>query len=461
MKVRLFPFLTIGILAVLILSACAGQANEPTQPAQQGQQPTTAAGATEAPGAPPASGDKAQVKLATWAGVDEANELQGLIDKLNQASTTYTIVQESSPSEYWTKVQTTIAGGTAADLLWVDQEHMPDLASKGALLDITSRLDGDSTNPAAALDDYYESTINAYTYNGKVYGLPWIGQPVMLYVNLDYAEAAGIDEASINDWTWDDFVAACQKMTLDASGNSADADGFDKGSIQQYGFSIVPGWPPVQQFIWQAGGEVIDLENRTSPIDTPEAIQGAQFLADLGTKYNCVPEQSVISERGFGEMMKGGQVAMFMGGAADDFERTEGKRIKAFLLPKGPANRDSWAWIGGMAINAKTANPDAAYQAFMDLTQAIQEWKVPSPRMSLGNREGIIKSADYKEISADNILANMEHMRAATMFPGYAEWATIFGERFVDPLVRGNATAEELAPEVKPLLDEKLAAIPD
>ena len=156
-------------------------------------------------------------------------------------------------------------------------------------------------------------------------------------------------------------------------------------------------------------------------------------------------------------MMKAGQVAMFMGGAADDFERTEGKRFKAYLLPKGPKNRLTWAWIGGMSIYAQTKHPDVAYEAFMDLTQAIHEWKIPSPRKSLATREGIIKATPYKEVSADNIIANMPNMRAPRIFPGYAQWATIFGERFVDPLVRGQATAAELAPQVRPLLEEVLA----
>lgn len=399
---------------------------------------------------------KVTIKLATWAGVGEANELQQILDRLNAASTTYEIVQESSPAEYWTKLQTTIAAGTAADLMWVDQEHLQDFAQKGALLDITDRLKAD-TRPAANLDDYFESSLERYMYNGRVYGLPWIAMPVMLYVNLDYAEAAGYDPETINDWDWDTFREACVKMTLDANGKHPGEEGYDPTNVKQYGFSVVPGWPPVQMWIWQAGGEVISADLKTSPIDSPEAIQGAQYLADLINKYKCTPEQSVISERGFGEMMAAGQVAMFMGGAADDFERKEGVRIKAFLLPKGPQNRDTWAWIGGMSIYAQTKNPDVAYEAFMDLSQAIHEWKIPSPRKSLATREGIIKATPYKEISADNIIANMPNMRAPRIFPGYAQWATIFGERFVDPLVRGQATAAELAPQVRSLLEEVLA----
>jgi multiple sugar transport system substrate-binding protein len=178
-------------------------------------------------------------------------------------------------------------------------------------------------------------------------------------------------------------------------------------------------------------------------------------MADL-TASGCMPAQSVISERGFGEMMKAGQVAMFMGGATDDFERTEGKRIQGFLLPQGPVGRDSWAWIGGMSINAATKNPDAAFQAFMDLTQATHEWKAPAPRRSLATREGIIKAVPYKEISADNIIANMDNLHAARIFPGYAQWATVFGERYVDPLVRGQGTPEELAAQTRPLLEQTL-----
>ena len=446
--IRVFALLTI---LALLLAGCATGAQAPA--AQPGAETGAQAGGAEA--AP--TGDKVQIKLATWAGVDEANELQAILDELNAASTTYEIVQESSPAEYWTKLQTTIAGGTAADLIWMDQEHLSDFASKGALVDLTDLVAG-SDSPAANLDDYFPSTLDPYRYDGKLYGLPWIAQPVMLYVNLDALEAAGYTAEDVNNWTWDDFSAACASMTVDGNGAALGADGFDSGNVTQYGFSAVPGWPPLQQFIWQAGGDVITEDLTQSPIDTPEALQGAQFLAGLATS-GCMPQQSVISERGFGEMMKAGQVAMFMGGAADDFERTEGKRIQGFLLPQGPANRDSWAYIGGMSINGATKNPDAAFAAFMDLSQAIHEWKVPAPRISLATAEGIAAATPYKEISAANIIANLEHMRAPRIFPGYAQWATVFGERYVDPLVRGTGTAEQLAAEVRPILEQTLQEV--
>ena len=82
--------------------------------------------------------------------------------------------------------------------------------------------------------------------------------------------------------------------------------------------------------------------------------------------------------------------------------------------------------------------------------------------MSLGTleqvatEEGIIAATPYKEFSAANIVANMPNMRAPRLYPGYAQWATVYGERFVDSLVRGQDDAATLAPEVRPLLEDTL-----
>ncbi|MDI9636029.1 hypothetical protein QM565_09555 [Geitlerinema splendidum] len=70
------------------------------------------------------------VRISTWAGVDEAAELQVLIDEINASQSDYRIVHEPIPSDYYTQVQTQIAGGTGADLYWIDQNNMA-LASEG------------------------------------------------------------------------------------------------------------------------------------------------------------------------------------------------------------------------------------------------------------------------------------------------------------------------------------------
>ena len=201
---------------------------------------------------------KKKLRLATWVGADEGKELQGVIDKVNAAADDFEIVSEPTPNDYYTKLQTTIAGGTAADMFWLSQEYIAGYADKGALLDVSDRLKADQS-PAAQLDDYFPAVLQTAQFNGKTYGLPWIAQPVVMYYNPDLFQAAGVSEPD-ESWDWTTFKEAATKLTDKAKG--------------VYGTTF-SGWPPLQMFVWQAGGEVITADLKSCPIDSEEAVQGA------------------------------------------------------------------------------------------------------------------------------------------------------------------------------------------
>ncbi|MEW6227930.1 MAG: sugar ABC transporter substrate-binding protein [Bacillota bacterium] len=403
---------------------------------------------------PGLAASKVKIRLATWAGVEEAKELQAILDQLNAKSSTYEIVQESSPAEYMTKLTTTLAAQTGADLFWIGQEFVPSFAQKGTLMDITEPLKS-SKHPAARLDDYFPASLERFTYEGKVYGLPWINQPVMLFANLDLFDKAKLAYPD-QTWDWDKFLAAAKALTLDKNGKHPDDKGFDPENVLQWGFTL-NGWPPVQMFIWQAGGDVISPDFKSCPVDSPEAIKGAQFYVDLINKYHVAPSLSIIRDRGFDTMYRNQQVAMFMGGAADDLDYKPTFRSQAFMIPKGPSGkRASFVWIGGMAINSKTKHPDAAFEAFLDLSDAIHHWKVVPPRKSLATKEMLLKLKPEKKHSFDAIVAAMEDTRGFRIFPNYAEWDSIFWNQFADPLINGRGTAEQLAKRVRPLLEKTL-----
>ena len=389
--------------------------------------------------------DKVQIRLATWAGVDEALELQAVVDEVNAAATTFEIVSEPSPADYYTKLQTTLAGGNAADLFWLSQEYVAGYADKEALLDISEYVAGDTESPAAQLDDYFPSVLETAQYDGKTYGLPWISQPVMLYYNPDLFAAAEVDPPD-ESWTWDTFKEAAAALTDPEKG--------------VYGTAFT-GWPPIQMFIWQAGGEVISEDLSSSPIDSPEAIEAAEFYASIIYNEEYAPSEATIKEQGFGEMAKAGKVAMFFGGAADDLDYAHTKDpknavMKVALVPKGPANRATFAYTASTVISADTENADAAYEALVALTDGIHHWKVVAPRQSLANVDTIVASVPDKAESAAVILEALPDMRALRVIPEQQEWDTVFFERFQDPLFQGEGTAEELAQEARPELEDLL-----
>ena len=406
---------------------------------------TTAASGAEATAAPAAGGgDKVRLRLATWAGVDEAKELDAILEGINGESENFEIVQEPQPADYYTKLQTTIAGGQAADLIWLSQEYIAGYAERGALLDVTDCLAA-SDQPAANLDDYFPAVLQTAQFEGKTYGLPWISQPVIMYYNPQLFQDAGVAEPTA-DWTWDDFKSAAEQLTNAEQGI--------------YGTAFND-WPPIQMFIWQAGGDVLNEDMTQSPIDSPEAIQAAEFYGDIIFNPQYAAPENVIKEQGFGELAKNGKVAMFFGGAADDLDYAHTKdpkfvELKAALPPKGPQNRTTFAWSASTVVNANTENKEAACDALVALTEGIHHWKIVAPRQSLANKETIVASVPDKEASADVIVEAAQDMRSFTIIPAQSEWDTVFWEQFKDPLYHDKGTAADLAKQARPELEAVL-----
>lgn len=397
--------------------------------------------------------DPVQITISTWAGVDEAAEFQALLDEMNANNTEFQVTHVPIPADYYTVVKTQLAApGTGADMYWMDQNNMA-LKSEGVFLGLNECLAGAEAQTAGDLADYYPGILSVNEYEGDVYGLPWIAQPVVLFYNKGLFDAAGVEYPQAG-WTWDDFTDKAQALTLDADGD---------GTTDQWGFSN-NSWPPPYIFAWQAGGELINADFTEVPIDSPEFVKGFEFY--LSTAYNpeMSPSVEIIAEQGFGEMFKAGKIAMFMGGAADDLDRVEGLDVAVIPVPANPDTGDNttFAWNASTVINAGSAlgqsNPDVLCDALVQVTEVIQGWKIVSPRISQGTVEHLVAAEPRKEASAEAIIEASTNMRALPIFGNYAEFDAAFWGEFWGPLINKETdlSVAELAAEVRPDLEDTL-----
>ncbi len=384
--------------------------------------------------------DKVTVRITNWAGVDEAAEFQLIVDEVNAMQDDFEIIYEPKPADYYTVLQTSIAGGEAADLFWLDQGHMS-WAYDGVLLDITDYLAADDRD-AANIDDYYPGVWDTGVIDGQVYGLSWIAQPVVVFYNKDIFDEMGVAYPT-PDWTWEDFRAKAVALTNEA----------------HYGATFLDGWPPPEIWVWSYGGDMVNEDLTQAPIDSPEVIAGIEMWASMVWNPECCVPEEIIAEEGFEAMMRAGRVAMFMGGAADEYENSTAGTVGVSMVPQGPGGENTtYAWIAHTAINADTEHPQEAYDALVLLTEGVHHWK-PSPRISHGTAEFLIESMPYKVDTAADIVAALPYMRGYTMFAGFDEfmWSTWRGE-FVNPVLHGDEEAEVLAPDVRILLEDILAS---
>jgi multiple sugar transport system substrate-binding protein len=212
-------------LIVLVLSACAQSTPAPqAQPAAPEQVIVEKTVVVEkevvvtVTGTPVPETGPEPVTLTYYtfsAAPDHLEELDQMIQIFEAAHPNITIQVETAPFDnYFTKLQTLIAGGMAPDIFELNYENFVTYASKGLLLDLNPLGSSDASFDASI---YYPRALEAFNYNGMQLGLPATFSTVVLYYNKDLFDQAGVAYPQ-EDWTWADAVEAGKKINDPAAG---------------------------------------------------------------------------------------------------------------------------------------------------------------------------------------------------------------------------------------------------
>lgn len=179
-----------------------------------------------------------------------------------EAATGVKVIHDAVPWENLREKQALeLSNSTSGyDVVYVHPFWFNELASNGYLASLDTYCD------AAELDKYVPNLLELYNYEGKQYGLPdWISTQLLAY-RTDLFEAAGL-EAPKN---WADIEAAAAKL---ANGD------------EMYGITFPARNAGALAGIFSAcllsnGSWILD-ENGKPNIDTPEALETAEFMARL------------------------------------------------------------------------------------------------------------------------------------------------------------------------------------
>ncbi|MFI6601622.1 ABC transporter substrate-binding protein [Nonomuraea sp. NPDC050536] len=225
---------------------------------------------------------------------DHVKDLDKIIAGFEKENPKIHIQVETAPfDQYFTKLQTSIAGGTAPDAFELNYENFVTYASAGSLLDLnTVAGDGD---PSV----YAQESLNAFKHDGKQYALPASFSTVVLFYNKDLFKKAGVAEPTA-DWTWKDEQAAAAKLTDKKKGIYGD-------------------FQPVQFFefyktLKQAGGEFLTPDGKKSAFDSPAGVKAATWLASKVGK--TMPTEAEIGGTADYDtnLFKSGKLAMWHNG---------------------------------------------------------------------------------------------------------------------------------------------------
>lgn len=342
MSLRTVAVSALLIFVMLSLTMCSSAG--PAQAPESGQaaQPEAAA-----------AGEPVNLKLfLRWDQARLDSVAAPVIEAFQNANPGVTIELENIgvSKDYYTKLQTTIAGGTPPDVFYPATHIAYALASKGAILPVSDLAERDGID----LSQYDPAILDMYTLDGEVYCLPIDSASLVVFYNKDLFDAAGVAYPT-EGWTWDDFLTTAQALTKDTDGD---------GNIDQFGVDQFRDYWPL--LVWSNTGHGLfdDIRNPTKFLgNEPAAIESIQWMGDLMTVSNVMPSDEQRAD--ITDMFAAKKAGMAVIGhwRVPTYQAVEGLNFDYVALPIGKFGQAVNRADGScFAISADSKNPDQAWE---------------------------------------------------------------------------------------------------
>jgi multiple sugar transport system substrate-binding protein len=380
---------------------------------------------------------------------DRTGSVQELIDEFNsrnegQIQTTYREMPADS-GQHFDQLKTEFQSGSGdidvigGDVIWPAQ-----FAANGWILDLSDRY------PEEERGEFLPAPIQANTYQGRIYGVPWYTDAGMLYYRRDLLEQSGF---SGPPRTYDELKDVASRVQRDS--------GTRYGFVFQ-GADYEGGVVNALEYIWNSGGEVLDPSdpNRVT-IDSPEAIRGLQIergmisdsIAPEGVTQYKEQESATIFLNGDAVFMR--NVPRMYALASDPNEsKIKPEQIGVSALPVAAEGNQSHSNLGGwnLFINAASKNQDAAWE-FIRFISAPEQQKfralngsvIPTRQSLLEDRE-ILEKVPVISLGREAI----QNTKPRPVSPYYSDMSLRMAKQF-NASLRGNVSPEDA---VKTLQDE-------
>lgn len=292
---------------------------------------------------------------------------------------------------------------------------------------------------AAQKSDYVPVSLQAFSYGGKLYGLPWARETYFMFYNKDLVKAPPT--------TWGGVIETAKKLTTgDQYGFLWDTTNF------YYDFAFMGGY----------GGYVFKstasgLDKNLLGIDTPGSVKGFHLIQDLTNYYKLVPPatNTDIMEGKFSS----GKAGMIIDGpwAVAGF-KAKGVNFGVAPLPEFSKGKPMKPFIGvqGFLVNSHSKNAAVAWDLVKYLSQNAElplfkaAGRVPVLN-SVANNPLVKKNAVTQAvIASSNLGVPMPNIPAMAVV--WAPMANALGT-----LVNGKATPAQAAADAQKAIAAAIA----
>lgn len=381
---------------------------------------------------------------------DESGTTEKLIEMFNDKNKgEYRVIfrqGNADTGQRFDKLRTEMqAGGEDIDVILGDVIWTAQLAENGWISDLSDRF------TESQRKEFLPGSVEAITYKGKTFGMPWFTDTGLLYYRKDLLQESGFDGPPK---TWDELKQMTRQIKEDA--------GLKYGFVFQ-GAAYEGGVCDGMEFIWTHGGEVLDPNDPTKVlVDSPEAIAG------LATERSMITEG--ISPEGVTVYKEDESAGAFLNGDAvflrnwpyvyalvgtSEYPELEPEQVGVSELPSADGEPGNGT-VGDqpLYISSTATDPDAAWKFIQFLTAPEQQKIRAVEGAYLPTRTALYEDPEIQEKVPVVPLAReaLQHTRPRPVSPYYSDMSLEMAEQF-NASLSGEITPEEAARTLKEQLE--------
>jgi multiple sugar transport system substrate-binding protein len=381
---------------------------------------------------------------------DRTGSVQTLVDRFNQENeggiqVTFREMPIDS-GQHFDQLKTEFQSGEIGiDVIGGDVVWPAQFAANGWISDLSDRFPEDERGA------FLPATIEANTYGGAIYGVPWYTDAGMLYYRKDLLEEAGYAEPPK---TWDELkeqARVVQEQTGTSNGFVFQGANYEGGVVNGL------------EYIWTSGGNVLEGGD-TVVIDSPEAARGLEIERSMvedgvspeGVTQYKEQEAATLFLNGDAVFMR--NVPRMYALASDPEESSiSPEQIGIAPLPVAEEGLQSYSALGGwnFFLNANSGNPDAAYEFIRFMSAPEQqkfraiEGSVLPTRQELYEDEEILDQVPVAGLGREAI----RNTRPRPVSPVYSDMSLRMADRF-NASLNGKVSPEEATQTLQEELSE-------
>lgn len=291
---------------------------------------------------------------------------------------------------------TSIASGNPPDIIYTNREDLTTYATRGAIMPMDECVSSMNID----LSQYRQAALDQITVGDTLYGLPEFFNVVLMMIDGDVLEEAGLTVEDIDTSDWDQIAAVNEQMTV-----------VEDGTLTRIGFD-----PKLPEFfpLWvhANGGQLLSADGRTASLNSPEAIEALTFAHSLheaaGGRQNFIAFRDTWDFFGGSNMFVSDQLGAFpmeqwYVNVLAEVSPDTNVIFQPFTDRQG--NPLSFATGSAWAIPVGSSNPEAACAFAMTMTETDSWVAAATERLRLREESGRPPAGVYGgNLPADDII---------------------------------------------------------